>query len=104
MKCGKEAAQGQAFCDDCLAVMVQYPVKPDTVVQLPPKRILSSEKKGSRKKELSPKEMLRKQRKLVKKLQLVLLILLLLLALTTTLLVYVLYSQTGFFHFIPFLP
>lgn len=104
MKCGKEAAQGQAFCDDCLAVMAQYPVKPDTVVQLPPKRTLGADRKTSRKKDLSPKELLRRQRKLVKKLQLTVLILLVLLVLAIVLLVYVLYSQTSFFGFIPFLP
>ena len=35
MKCGKETGQNQVFCDDCLAEMEKYPVKPGTVVQIP---------------------------------------------------------------------
>lgn len=38
MKCGRELETEQAFCDDCLAEMEKYPVKPGTVVQLPPQR------------------------------------------------------------------
>lgn len=36
MKCGREVEAGQVFCPECLAVMEQYPVKPGTIVQLPP--------------------------------------------------------------------
>ncbi len=36
MKCGREIAHGQIFCDACLTEMKDYPVKPDTAVQLPP--------------------------------------------------------------------
>jgi len=104
MKCGKETDGGQVFCDSCLEVMERYPVKPDTVVQLPPARTLSSDKKNARKKELSPKELLRKQRKLLKRYQYLTLLLLLLLTAAIGLLLFVLYSQTGFFDFIPFLP
>lgn len=35
MKCGQEIGQDQIFCDDCLAEMEKYPVKPGTVVQIP---------------------------------------------------------------------
>ena len=104
IKCGKETDQNQAFCDSCLEVMEQYPVKPDVVVQLPPARLLGSDKKGARKKELSPKELLRKQRKLIKNYQRILFGLVLLLILVVALLVFVVYTQTAFFDFIPFLP
>ena len=104
MKCGKEAQQGQSFCEECLAVMAQYPVKPDVVVQLPPKRSLPTEKKNPRKKELSPREALRRQRKLLRKYQVGSLVLLILLGLVTTALVYMLYRFTNIFAFIPFLP
>lgn len=36
LKCGREVPFGQVFCEDCQAEMANYPVKPDTVVQLPP--------------------------------------------------------------------
>ena len=104
MKCGKETENGQVFCDSCLEVMEQYPVKPDTVVQLPPTRNLSSDKKNARKKELSPKELLRKQRKLLKRYQYITWGLAVLLALTLGFLIFVLYANTNFFEFIPFLP
>ena len=35
LKCGRETAEGQVFCKECLAVMEKYPVKPGTAVLLP---------------------------------------------------------------------
>lgn len=58
MKCGKEISEEQVFCEDCLAVMEQYPVKPDTPVQIP-KRPARQEKKHTR--QFSQKEIIRKQ-------------------------------------------
>lgn len=37
MKCGREIANRQVFCEECLTEMEKYPVKPGTVVQLPPR-------------------------------------------------------------------
>ncbi len=37
MKCGREIATDLVFCEDCLAEMENYPVKPDTPVILPPR-------------------------------------------------------------------
>ncbi len=37
MKCGKVIPAEQVFCEDCLAEMEKYPVKPDTPILLPPK-------------------------------------------------------------------
>jgi hypothetical protein len=37
MKCGREIPAGQVFCEECLAEMAEYPVKPGTVVTLPPR-------------------------------------------------------------------
>lgn len=34
LKCGQEIPEGQVFCDPCLAVMKQYPVKPGTPVHI----------------------------------------------------------------------
>ena len=104
MKCGKETGNGQVFCDSCLEVMEQYPVKPDTVVQLPPPRNLNSDKKSARKKELSPKELLRKQKKLLRRYQYITVGLAVLLTVTLGALIFVLYASTNFFDFIPFLP
>lgn len=104
MKCGKETTDGQVFCDSCLEVMEKYPVKPDTVVQLPPPRILSNDKKNARKKELSPKELLRRQKKLLQHYRYTTWALAVLFTVTLATLIFVLYASTSFFDFIPFLP
>lgn len=38
LKCGRETASEQIFCQDCLLEMEKYPIKPGTVVQLPQRR------------------------------------------------------------------
>lgn len=38
MKCGAEIKGEQVFCDDCLTQMARFPVRPNVVVQLPPKQ------------------------------------------------------------------
>lgn len=35
MKCGREIPAGDVFCQECLADMEKYPVKPGTVVHIP---------------------------------------------------------------------
>ena len=57
MKCGAEAPEGQVFCDHCLSVMEQYPVKPGAHIHLP-KRTETPEpaKKPSKKKRTPPPE------------------------------------------------
>ena len=42
MKCGVEIQEGQVFCDHCLSVMAQHPVRPGTHIHLP-KRALAVE-------------------------------------------------------------
>lgn len=58
MKCGAEIPEGQVFCDHCLSVMDQYPVKPGAHIHLP-KRTTASDpaKKPVKKKRVpSPEE------------------------------------------------
>lgn len=60
MKCGVEIPEHQVFCDHCLEVMEQYPVKPDTHIHLP-KRASSLEptkKTGKKKRALTQEELL----------------------------------------------
>lgn len=35
MKCGRDIEEDQVFCEKCLEVMKQYPVRPGIVIQLP---------------------------------------------------------------------
>ena len=67
LKCGKNTTNEQVFCDQCLAVMDAYPVKPDMHIQLP-NRASADKKPGKKKRAPSPEELVillrRKQRRL----------------------------------------
>jgi len=56
MKCGREISEGQAFCQECLEIMDQYPVRPGTYVRIPPRKNYEDAKQPRRKKELTPEE------------------------------------------------
>ncbi len=68
VKCGREIPQEQTFCQDCLAEMERYPVKPGTVVQLPHRPSSSPTKKPPqrRKPAPSPEEQIARLRKSVR--------------------------------------
>ena len=55
LKCGRDTAAGQVFCEDCLEVMEYYPVKPGTTVQLP-KRPATPPRKIIKRRAPSPEE------------------------------------------------
>ena len=56
MKCGKEVSEGQAFCQECLKVMEQYPVRSGAYVRIPPRKDYEDPKQPRRKKELTQEE------------------------------------------------
>ena len=56
MKCGKEVSEGQAFCQECLKVMEQYPVRSGTYVRIPPRKDYEDAKQPRRKKEMTQEE------------------------------------------------
>ena len=61
IKCGVEVPERQVFCENCLADMEKYPVKPDATVNLPRRTELPvSKKKVRRQRVLSPEEQLRR--------------------------------------------
>ena len=49
IKCGKKTKGEQIFCDKCLQVMEEYPIKPDVHVQVPVRPSPSAPKKSGRK-------------------------------------------------------
>ena len=66
LKCGKEIPEKQVFCETCLDVMEQFPVKPETKIFLPKRDAPSVSKKAPvRKKVLSPEERVPKLKKAV---------------------------------------
>lgn len=95
LKCGKEIPEKQAFCDRCLTVMEQYPVKPDTHILLPNRSVPQAVKKSAnRKKEPTLKERLARSRKAVQWLSIALAVAVFALSLSVTLLVDTLKSKT----------
>lgn len=66
LKCGKETAETQVFCEDCLRTMDNYPIKPGTPVHIPKRAPMEQEKKQLRKKELSKDDIIAQQHKLLK--------------------------------------
>lgn len=93
MKCGRETGDGAVFCEKCLNLMKEYPVKPGTPVVLPPKSeplpVLTQ-----RRRPLKPEEKIARLRKLLRWNQRFLLLALIALALVAGLAVF-LYIQLG---------
>lgn len=88
MKCGREIPAGQVFCDSCLEVMEKYPIKPDTVVQLPRRSTQPVQKKQpSRRKQLTPEEQVPLLKRTCRRLMLCVIALLLILSATAVVIV-----------------
>lgn len=85
MKCGRETAEDQIFCDLCLEEMERYPVRPGTVILLPRRRTEAAPRKpvSRRKQTLSPEEQIRTLKKLSRRLAAAVIVLLALLAATS---------------------
>ena len=95
MKCGVEIPEQQVFCDHCLQIMEQYPVKADAHIHLP-KRISAVEpvkKPGKKKRSLSQEELITSLKLRVLRLRLVAVVLLFLLLVVSGLFAMNLYQQ-----------
>ena len=68
LKCGRDIADEQVFCEDCQTDMAQYPVKPGTPIQLPHRAPEPPVKKkpGKEKPELKPEERIARLRRRVR--------------------------------------
>lgn len=55
LKCGRETVSEKVFCNECLELMKQHPVKPGTAIQLPQRASMAVPKKAP-KRVLSPEE------------------------------------------------
>ena len=65
-KCGRQTADGAVFCEKCLDVMKQYPIKAGTVIQLPQRKASSPKRAISRKKLLPPEEQVLQQKRTIR--------------------------------------
>ena len=88
MKCGKETKDNHVFCNSCLSVMAQYPVRPDIRVQLPHRAPPAEKKPAAKRKVLSPEEQISRLRNAVKRLALALVCVLILLGFSISLLLH----------------
>lgn len=52
LKCGVEIQEPEVFCEDCKAVMAQYPVRPDAVVHIPNRPVIQAEKPQKKRKQI----------------------------------------------------
>ncbi len=87
MKCGKEIGEGRVFCDDCLEVMSQYPVRQGTPVHLPNNAPSAEKKSAPKKRQPTPEEHLLRFRAATRWLSVALVSTLLVLGITISLLV-----------------
>ena len=60
MKCGREIPEGQVFCEDCLAEMEKYPIKPGTIVQIPVQPPVTEIRKPRYPRKRTPEERIRR--------------------------------------------
>ncbi len=75
LKCGREISGDNVFCQDCLAVMEKYPVKPTTSLQLPRREEQELPKKPAKRRKISPEERIGRQKKTIRGLSLVIAVL-----------------------------
>lgn len=77
MKCGTQIPETQVFCDHCLSVMAQYPVKPGTHIHLPKRAtdVEVSKKPVKKKRTPTPEEQIAALRQKVLRLRLIAVIL-----------------------------
>jgi hypothetical protein len=95
MKCGAETPDTQVFCDHCLSVMEDYPIKPGTHFHLPKRALAEDEQKKPAKKKRapSPEEQISALRMKVLRLRLVAVILTFVLCVVSAFLVLKLYQD-----------
>ncbi len=71
LKCGRETAEDQVFCQTCLDIMAGYPVRPGAPVVLPRRQEAPPPKKQPRRRPLPPEVQKRNQHRRVRVLSVV---------------------------------
>ena len=87
MKCGKEIGDGRVFCDDCLEIMSQHPVRQGTPVILPNATASAEKKPAPKKRQLTTEDRLARFQVATRWLSIALISTLLILSITVSLLV-----------------
>lgn len=63
LKCGRETAGEQVFCESCLEEMAKYPVKPGTAVKLPERREPAPFRRALKRRTINPEEQVKTLKK-----------------------------------------
>ena len=87
MKCGKEIGENRVFCEDCLTVMTQYPVRQGTPIHLPSNTVSPEKKPTPKKRQPTPEERLLRFKTATRWLSIALVCSLLILGITISLLI-----------------
>ena len=96
LRCGSETQNDQVFCDYCLKIMEQRPVKPGTAAQIPEKPAPLSERYPALHRRVpSPGEQLQKLRGTLRWMAITVLALSVVLMLTAAMLIYTLVNQSA---------
>ena len=95
LECGRDVKDQQVFCDDCQESMEQYPVKPGTPIQLPPRDDTPKKKPAKKKKLLKPEEQIPRLRSSVQLLTLALVGVIIAFILAVLMVVYLLDVRDG---------
>ena len=94
MKCGREVAEQQVFCESCLEEMKKHPVKPNATVHLPPRAEAPVVKKKVRNHwDFKAEDIVRRQKLTIRCLLVALTVSLVAFAVTATMLMKVLHEQ-----------
>ncbi len=80
IKCGRETRGEQSFCEDCVLEMEKYPVKPNTYVKLPERRVPPSYRRSIKRRTVNSEEQIRVLKHKVRRLTMGLLLCLVLMA------------------------
>ena len=93
LKCGKKTADNQVFCEECLAVMQAYPVKPGIPIQLPQRENRTTEKKALPRKDATSAEQIAQLRATIRWLLITVAVLSVMLLSTAAMLIHTLESN-----------
>ena len=67
MKCGRQIADEQSFCEGCLEVMEKYPINPNATVTIPQRPAIPTAKKRARRaRDIKPEEQIHRLRLVVR--------------------------------------
>ena len=75
LKCGEATQEDRVFCDACMEIMQQYPVKQDTAIQLPRRDASPVERKTASHRKVTNEQRISRLRSVIRFLLIVIILL-----------------------------